>query len=93
MNMENAIAKVCDDLKATLLAKNESYGNAVGDPIKIFSKSDKFEQMNVRIDDKLSRIARGSEYQGDDTEMDLAGYLLLKRAIKIVQGDDDVRKS
>lgn len=44
------------------------------------------EQINVRIDDKLSRLARGNEYPGDDTELDLIGYLILKR---VVQGLDE----
>ena len=38
--------------------------------------------MNVRIDDKLSRIARGREYAGDDTELDLIGYLVLRRVAR-----------
>ena len=30
------------------------------DPLRIFSKADTTEQINVRIDDKLSQIARGT---------------------------------
>ena len=64
-----------------LLAKNKSYGDSASDPLRIFSKVDVIEAINVRIDDKLSRISRGKEFQGDDTELDLIGYLILKRAI------------
>ena len=55
-----AIATVCDEIKAMLLEKNLSYGNSALAPLRIFSRADPVEQLNVRIDDKLSRIARGS---------------------------------
>lgn len=80
--MEKAIQEVCEEIKAFLLEKNRAYGNSAADPVRIFSKVDPLEQINVRIDDKLSRMARGNEYPGDDTELDLVGYLILKRAIK-----------
>jgi len=76
------IKKVCNELKHVLIEKNKSYGNSVIKPISIFSKLNSFDQINVRIDDKLNRIAYGNEYPGDDTEFDLIGYLILKRAIK-----------
>lgn len=80
--MEKLIQEVCEEIKAFLLEKNRAYGNSAADPVRIFSKVDALEQINVRIDDKLSRMARGNEYPGDDTELDLVGYLILKRAIK-----------
>ncbi len=73
------IAVVCDEIKEMLLEKNISYGNSALAPLRIFSRADPVEQLNVRIDDKLSRIARGSEFAGDDTELDLIGYLVLRR--------------
>ena len=76
------IARVCDEVKAVLLEKNASYGNSALDPLRIFSRADPVEQLNVRIDDKLSRVARGSEYAGDDTELDLIGYLILRRVAR-----------
>jgi hypothetical protein len=78
-----AIAEVCDDVKRVLLEKNRAYGNSALDPLRIFSKADPVEQLNVRIDDKLSRVARGSEYVGDDTELDLIGYLVLRRVARM----------
>lgn len=80
--MPASICATCDELKSFLLDKNKSYGNSAADPVRIFSASDPLEQINVRIDDKLSRIANGNEFDGDDTELDLIGYLILKRAIK-----------
>lgn len=60
-----------------LIEKNNAYGNSALEPVRIFSRSSAVEQINVRIDDKLSRIARGKEYAGDDTLKDLIGYLFL----------------
>ncbi|MFO8013871.1 MAG: hypothetical protein R6X20_11280 [Phycisphaerae bacterium] len=77
-----AIAEVCDEVKTVLLEKNASYGNSALEPLRIFSRAEPVEQLNVRIDDKLSRIARGSEYAGDDTELDLIGYLVLRRVAR-----------
>jgi hypothetical protein len=82
-DLQTAIAKACDEIKGILLEKNRTYGNSALDPLRIFSKASLLEQLNVRIDDKLSRIARGSEYTGDDTELDLIGYLVLRRVARI----------
>lgn len=80
--MANLIEQECDAIKRLLLAKNKSYGNSAANPVRIFSKTETVEQINVRIDDKLSRIARGTVFDNEDTEQDLIGYLILKRAIK-----------
>jgi hypothetical protein len=61
--------------------KNKSYGNSAGDPLKIFSQSGPLERLNSRIDDKLSRLMRGKEFQGEDTIMDLVGYLALRQGM------------
>jgi hypothetical protein len=81
-DMQIIIGNVCKEVKDILLAKNKAYGNSAADPVRIFSKAGPVEQINVRIDDKLSRLMRGNEYPGDDTELDLIGYLVLKRAVK-----------
>ncbi len=82
MGLKRYIEQECDALKAFLVEKNEAYGNSVAEPVQIFSRVSQLEQIDVRIDDKLSRLMRGKEYAGDDTEKDLLGYLLLKRAVK-----------
>ena len=82
MNMQELITSECDAIKDLLLKKNKSYGNSAAEPVKIFSKIKTIEQINVRIDDKLSRISRGNEFDNEDTEQDLIGYLILKRAVK-----------
>jgi len=79
---EDLISDICDEIKKILINKNKAYGNSVFEPVKIFSKTNTEEQINVRIDDKLSRLMKGSEYQGEDTETDLIGYLILKKVLK-----------
>lgn len=69
---------VLDAVSAMLIAKNEAYGNSALDPVRIFSKVSTVEQILVRIDDKLSRLARGDN-AGEDVEMDLLGYLVILR--------------
>ena len=71
------IGQVCDEIKDMLIAKNKSYGDSALDPFRIFSKADKTEQIKIRIDDKLSRISRGTEFYGDNDIDDLIGYLIL----------------
>lgn len=74
-----AIAEVCDELKQKLLAKNIQYGDSALNPVRIFSKASVKEQLLVRIDDKVSRLARGDDSLEPDEEIigDLAGYLIL----------------
>jgi hypothetical protein len=76
-NTQLAIQEECKRISNMLISKNKSYGNSVLEPVRVFSKSDAIEQIKVRIDDKLSRIERGSEFIGDDTLDDLIGYLVL----------------
>jgi len=75
---EQAIVDECDDLARFLIGKNRKYGNSALDPVRIFSKADAREQLLVRIDDKLSRFKRGDD-AGEDTVLDLLGYLVLLR--------------
>lgn len=70
---------VLEELELTLIEKNKSYGDSALNPCRIFSKADALEQINVRIDDKLNRMMQGTEYPGDNDELDLLGYLLLRR--------------
>ena len=80
--MAVCIAQVCNEVRDILTEKNKAYGNSAADPLRIFSKSSTEEMINVRMDDKLSRIARGNGSGDEDAELDLLGYLILKRAIK-----------
>ena len=83
INTQELISQVCDEIKIFLLEKNKAYGDSAINPIRIFAKSDPIEQINVRIDDKLNRFLQGTKYPGDDDELDLIGYLILKRVAKL----------
>jgi hypothetical protein len=73
------IATTCDEIKELLLSKNLKYGDAALNPNRIFSRADKVEQLRVRIDDKLNRIANRRDEEDEDPLLDLIGYLVLLR--------------
>jgi len=83
-DVADMIAAECDSIKALLLRKNAAYGNSALDPVRIFSKASTDEQLRVRLDDKLSRLARGSA-SGEDVELDIIGYLILMRVHRSVE--------
>ena len=64
-----------------LKIKNEQYGDSVQQPLRVFSKLDSQAGIRVRIDDKLSRLARGNDSIESDIDIvdDLIGYLILLR--------------
>jgi hypothetical protein len=67
-----------------LIEKNAGYGDSAANPVRIFSRASTIEQLLVRIDDKLSRIARGNGLVDTDEDVvkDLVGYLALLAAVK-----------
>ncbi len=73
-----AILDECLAIAEMLIEKNRAYGNSALEPVRVFSKATTEEQLLVRIDDKLSRLARGSA-AGEDGVADLIGYLVLLR--------------
>lgn len=77
--VQEEITKVCADVVELLISKNMKYGNSALEPRRIFSKASPIEQINVRIDDKLSRIANRQSDEDEDVEKDLIGYLVLKQ--------------
>jgi len=82
--IEHNIFDECTCLARMLIRKNRAYGNSALDPLRIFSKADPIEQLKVRIDDKLSRIARGIA-AGEDVTLDLIGYLVLLRVATVLK--------
>lgn len=76
------IYQSCHEIAHMLIKKNIAYGNSALEPVRIFSKADPREQLHVRIDDKLSRIMRGTSYIGDNDIDDLIGYLVLLKIAK-----------
>jgi len=77
MNTAEQIALVCDEVKSLLLEKNRKYGDSALSPCRIFSAAEPEEQLRVRIDDKLSRIASAQCDEDEDVIVDLIGYLVL----------------
>lgn len=81
-NFKKDLKQILNEIETMLIQKNEAYGDSALNPIRIFSKSDNIEQINVRMDDKLSRLARGDE-AGEDVYMDLIGYLIIREIAKL----------
>lgn len=86
IDTQNAIRAECDKLCEMLLAKNRAYGNSALEPLRVFSKSSTEEQILVRLDDKLSRLARGSGKETEDVISDILGYLILLRVARARAG-------
>lgn len=80
------ITMECKAVEELLIAKNREYGASVFHPIGVFSRAQPHEQIDVRIDDKLSRLRAIQDLDGvmvhEDTELDLIGYLILKRVAR-----------
>ena len=76
-DFERELRAVADSDIAMLVEKNRRYGDSALNPVRIFSSATAVEQIRVRLDDKLSRIARGSGDDDEDPYRDIRGYLLL----------------
>lgn len=79
---QKRIREACSEIADMLVEKNRSYGNSFAEPIGIFSKQPPREQLAIRIDDKINRVAKGGEFPGDDTIIDLIGYLVLFQVLR-----------
>ena len=73
---EELLDMVIDDARVMLLHKNVAYGDSALNPVRVFSKASLSEQLLVRLDDKVSRLRRGSA-AGEDVAGDAFGYLIL----------------
>ena len=73
------IVQTINEIRDFLLLKNDQYGDSALEPIRIFSKAAKDEQLKVRIDDKLNRLVQGNSNIESDEDVikDLIGYLIL----------------
>lgn len=90
----------CDSIKNLLLAKNKKYGNSALNPVRVFSKLSVEDGLNVRIDDKLSRISHGfgsdvnaNDATAEDTVLDLIGYLIIKRINRILNKTKNTKET
>lgn len=80
--VERIIREECAAIADMLAEKNRKYGNAAIKPVRTFSNLSPIERLNVRMDDKLQRIANRQDDEDEDPEKDLLGYLVLKRVMK-----------
>jgi len=62
-----------------LLEKYQKNDISILKPIRLFSKSSLNERINVRLDDRLSRLLSGQTDETEDVELDIMGYIALKR--------------
>ena len=85
---QELIEWVCTEVQNLLLEKNRKYGDSAVNPMRVFSKADPLEQINVRIDDKLSRIRSAQTDEDEDVELDLIGYLILKQVARRVMEEN-----
>lgn len=67
------------EINDILITKNRKYGDSALNPKRVLSRASADEQIKVRIDDKLSRLASGQADEDEDVIMDLLGYLVLLR--------------
>ena len=81
MTFRERVHSVLMSIEEMLVEKNQAYGDSALNPVRIFSKASPEEQILVRIDDKLSRIARGTA-AGEDVLGDLVGYLVLLMIVR-----------
>lgn len=70
-----------------LIEKNRKYGNSAIQPTRIFSKASDEEQIMVRLDDKLSRLQSGQCDDDEDVILDIIGYLILLRTMRVLKNN------
>lgn len=85
---QRLIREHCGALAEFLVQKNKSYGDSALDPVAVMTRGLGFDTrrerslagLRFKIDDKLSRLSRGTTFEGDsDDVLDLIGYLILFR--------------
>jgi hypothetical protein len=76
-------------VREMLIEKNRKYGDSALNPVRLMSRASVREQILVRIDDKFSRIMRGSGEEDEDVERDLLGYFLLLRIARMREQNDN----
>lgn len=82
---EYYVREVLIEVEAMLLEKNRKYGNSALQPIRVFSRAGPLEQLDVRLDDKLSRLQSRQDDDTEDAERDTLGYLVLKEVARRMQ--------
>lgn len=86
MNFDDVVRAKTREIAALLIDKNRLYGNSALDPIRVFSRAERLEQLRVRMDDKLSRIRNQQPDESEDAYLDLTAYLVLYLIARDEQG-------
>lgn len=76
---QNKIKNLCDKVSEILIYKNKMYGNSILEPKQIFYKGGHIDNILMRLDDKIGRIANttgGNPIRVNDI-VDIIGYLIL----------------
>ncbi len=81
MTIATSAGRYLDRVKKLLVQKAKIYGDSAADPVGVFSRTDAIERIQVRIDEKLSRVARGS-FDIEDSTADLIGLLAIRQVLK-----------
>lgn len=68
---QGLIRDECNHIMSVLLDKNRKYGDSAINPRRLFSKAEAIEQINVRLDDKISRLESGQTDEDEDVELDI----------------------
>lgn len=76
-SVQEQIKIILKNIGSLLIEKNRKYGNSAICPKRIFSTADAEEQIKVRLDDKLSRIANHQDDDNEDPILDSVGYMIL----------------
>ena len=76
-SVQEQIKVILKSIGSLLIEKNRKYGNSAICPKRIFSTADAEEQIKVRLDDKLSRIANHQDDDNEDPILDSVGYMIL----------------
>jgi hypothetical protein len=71
---------VLAELQDFLVQKNIKYGDSALTPTTCFSRNlTPLDGINIRLDDKIKRLMTGDASEDEDVELDIIGYLIIKR--------------
>lgn len=92
---QKLIAEECDAVKELLLEKNKNYGSSFAQAGGVFARDLSAKtKLLVRMEDKLARIRNGNQFaMGEDTVLDLVGYLVLYRVLERLEQIERARKN
>lgn len=88
-SVQEQIKIVLKNIGSLLIEKNRKYGNSAICPKRIFSTADAEEQIKVRLDDKISRIANHQDDDNEDPILDSVGYMILLLVLRNLKKEEE----